>query len=512
MAYLYNKIFNQQFLRLRDIKIALLVKLGFGILLFFVILLGVISYLQTDKIHQQTEIMYNHPLIVRRAIDTLTINVLNMRMASKELIFAVTDQERHDANQLYILSVANVLNQYKLLHEAYLGPQTDVEEAFMAFKMWHTAHEEYLKLVLSEQPPKENDRNFSAGELTHLRKQFKIRIEKIDNYAKNKSDELFAASNSLYHSLTKKLILLIAAILLLSVAIIYILVRNIQKPLIDLTDATQRFHDGDMSARSSYESKNEFGILSASFNRLTENIQKNSDKLANQNRELESQKTELQALSAQLLSAEEKERKRIANDIHDSIGQALSAIKYSIENSLIAISEKSVPVAVEALENIIPLTKQAIEEVRRIIMDLRPSMLDDLGLSSTISWFCREFESIYSHILIEKEINIDETNISPTLKTVIYRILQEAMNNSAKHSQTEFIRLQLLMNKGRLEMLVEDKGVGFDINTFNVNKGMGVASIKERAKLSRGILNIRSHPEEGTRIQVSWPIYAMKVD
>ncbi|MFC1843681.1 PAS domain S-box protein [Thermodesulfobacteriota bacterium] len=218
---------------------------------------------------------------------------------------------------------------------------------------------------------------------------------------------------------------------------------------------------------------------------------------------------ELRILSAQLLSAEERERKRIAGDIHDSIGQVLSAIKFSVENSLAAINNESVSSAIEMLENLIPLTKQSIEEVRRIIMDLRPSTLDDLGLTATISWFCREFESIYSDIQIAKEIHIEETDISPTLKTVIYRIMQEALNNAAKHSRTDIIRLHLMQNKDELELLVEDTGVGFsldEVQSRNVNlKGMGLGSMKERAQLSGGNFSIRSTAGIGTRINVSWP-------
>jgi signal transduction histidine kinase len=502
--------------KLKDIKIAVLVKFGFGILLFFVIMLGVISYLQTGKIHQQTEIMYNHPLIVRRALDTLTIDVLNMRMASKDLCFAVTDQEKHDGNQLIALSAANILEQFNLLHEAYLGPSTDVGEAFKAFVRWRTAHEEYYKLVLSKQIPLENDSGASTGKLILLREQFEVSIKKIDNFAKNKSDALFVAANKLYHSLTRKLILLVAIILLLSLTTIYILLRNIHKPLTELTYATQRFQNGNMDARSSYESKNEFGVLSASFNILAENIQANSDKLAYQNHELESQKTELQILSAQLLSAEERERKRIASDIHDSIGQALSAIKFGIENSLTSLSENSTLPAIKSLSSIVPLTQQAIEEVRRISMDLRPSTLDDLGLVATISWFCREFESIYTNIHVEKEIHVKEADIPSSLKTVIYRILQEALNNAAKHSQTDIIHLHLMRNKADLELMIEDTGLGFEmdkVQSMNPDKrGIGLTSMKERALQSGGTFNIKSSTGIGTSLFVSWPIKVNGID
>jgi PAS domain S-box-containing protein len=219
---------------------------------------------------------------------------------------------------------------------------------------------------------------------------------------------------------------------------------------------------------------------------------------------------ELRVLSNQLLSAEERERKRIANDIHDTIGQALSAVKFSVENSLSAIDNKSFSLAARSLESIIPLTQQAIEEVRRIIMDLRPSTLDDLGLIATISWLFREFGSIYNHIHIDKEIHLNEADIPLSLKSVIYRILQETLNNAAKHSQTKIIRFHLMKSGDSLEFLFEDSGVGFDYDKVQskvaVQKGMGLGSMKERAQMSGGTFTIKSSPGIGTRIHISWPI------
>jgi PAS domain S-box-containing protein len=244
----------------------------------------------------------------------------------------------------------------------------------------------------------------------------------------------------------------------------------------------------------------------------------NRDITARKRAEKERDKTdaELRILSAQLLSAQERERKRIARDIHDSIGQALAAIKFSVENSLSAFDEKSIPSAIELLENIIPLTQNSIEEVRRIIMDLRPSTLDDLGLMPTISWFCREFESIYTTILVEKEIHVEEADISPSLKTVIYRIMQEALNNAAKHGQTAVIHFHLVKNKDNLELMVEDTGIGFNPDELQSGemerKGMGLGSMKERAQNSGGSFTLQSCPGIGTKILVSWPIKASSVD
>ncbi|MDH3327617.1 MAG: PAS domain S-box protein [Desulfobulbaceae bacterium] len=227
-------------------------------------------------------------------------------------------------------------------------------------------------------------------------------------------------------------------------------------------------------------------------------------------KELQKSEEGLRILSAQLLSAEERERKRIASEIHDSIGQALSAIKFSVESSLVAMSEQSFSSAEKLLEKIIPLTQQSIDEVRRIIMDLRPSILDDLGLVATISWFCREFESIYTNISIEKEIHVEENDIPVLLKTVIYRILQEALNNAAKYSSAEHILFRFAKTGENLELLIEDTGLGFDIEKALLRdddqRGLGLSSMKERATLSGGTFNILSAPGIGTRIHVVWPL------
>jgi len=227
-------------------------------------------------------------------------------------------------------------------------------------------------------------------------------------------------------------------------------------------------------------------------------------------KELQKSEEGLRALSAQLLSAEERERKRIASDIHDSIGQALSAIKFSVESSLLSIRNQSLPSAQKSLEKIIPLTQQSIDEVRRIIMDLRPSTLDDLGLVATISWFCRDFESIFMDISVEKEIHVQEDDISVPLKTVIYRIMQEALNNAAKYSRTNSILLKLARTEEYLELLIEDKGVGFELDGAvegkGGRKGLGLSSMKERASLSGGTFTILTALGIGTRIQVLWTL------
>jgi len=217
---------------------------------------------------------------------------------------------------------------------------------------------------------------------------------------------------------------------------------------------------------------------------------------------------ELRILSNQLLSAEEKERKRIARELHDGIGQTLSAIKFSVENSLRQLRNRADHSELKSLEAIIPLTQKTIEDVRRIVKDLRPSILDDLGILATINWFCREFQDIYAGIRIKREIGIQEGDIPSPLKTVIYRILQEALNNVAKHSRADLIQLALEKSDNRIELKIQDNGMGFDlaktVSLKSSQRGFGLASMRERAELSGAAFDIVSTVGKGTAIRVEW--------
>jgi PAS domain S-box-containing protein len=214
----------------------------------------------------------------------------------------------------------------------------------------------------------------------------------------------------------------------------------------------------------------------------------------------------LRILSSQLLAVQENERKRISRELHDSIGQSLSAIKFRVENILQEVGESRV----KPLEDLIPIIQESIEEARRIQMDLRPSILDDLGILATLSWFCREFEKIYSTIRIEKLVQIQENEVSTQLKTVIFRIMQEALNNVAKHSKANFILLSLRKTDGTIELTIQDNGQGFDLNEVlsieSSRRGLGLTSMRERAELSGGSFVIESVRGKGTIVRATWPL------
>ena len=215
----------------------------------------------------------------------------------------------------------------------------------------------------------------------------------------------------------------------------------------------------------------------------------------------------LRSLSSQLLTAQESERRNIARELHDGVGQMLTAVKFKVENTLQEIGERS-PKG-KSLEAVIPMIRESMEEVRRIQMDLRPSVLDDLGILATLSWLCRRFEATYTHIHIEKKTEIQEEEVPALLKTVIYRISQEALNNVAKHSKADLVRLSLEKAENRIELRIEDNGRGFNLEKIlsqdKDKRGMGLESMRERAALSGGTFAIESTKGKGALITVSWP-------
>lgn len=212
-------------------------------------------------------------------------------------------------------------------------------------------------------------------------------------------------------------------------------------------------------------------------------------------------------LSSQLLTAQEDERKRIARDIHDGLGQMLAAIKFKLENDF-SHKEGNTIERQKQVEALLLMIQKCIEETRRVQMDLRPPMLDDLGILATISWFTREFASIYSTIRIKKRIEIGENEVPRSIKTVIFRVVQEAFNNISKYSQASLVALSLGRIGNRIELSISDNGMGFDFKKFlsvgGIRKGYGLSSMRERAELSGGSFGIESSIGKGTTIRIEW--------
>ena len=152
---------------------------------------------------------------------------------------------------------------------------------------------------------------------------------------------------------------------------------------------------------------------------------------------------ELRRLSGLLVSIQEDERRRIALDLHDGLGQSLSLIKLSIEKCAGLLAAGASKEAGESLQQLIPRVQGALVEVRRVSTELRPLILDDLGILPTLSWFFREFEAVCGGIAVERTFNVAERDVPVPLHITVYRILQEAFHNIVKHSAADRVRVRL---------------------------------------------------------------------
>lgn len=221
--------------------------------------------------------------------------------------------------------------------------------------------------------------------------------------------------------------------------------------------------------------------------------------------ELKHSKKELRNLSSQLLAVQEQERKRIASDLHDGIGQILSAIKINVENAIREYGAEK-PEVFDRLQGVISKVQRCMDEVRRIAMDLRPATLDYLGVVATIRWFCREFQEDLPGIEIVKQVSVAESEVPDSLKTVIFRIMQEALNNVAKHSRATRAEVRLEAAGDRLVLTIADNGVGMAGTRGAIaGGGIGLISMKERAELTGGTLCLSSDAGRGTVLACAWP-------
>lgn len=227
-------------------------------------------------------------------------------------------------------------------------------------------------------------------------------------------------------------------------------------------------------------------------------------------RVLNASKNRLTMLSTQLIHAAEKERKRLSLELHDEVGQALTALKFNVENALDLIEKGKTHESIQALNRVVALIQHTMSEARKISISLRPAMIDQLGIIPTISWFCREYQKSYAGIKLEQTISVPENLVPPSLKIVLYRVLQEALTNVAKHSNAKHVKICLNKRNSRLHLSIKDDGKGFNLARADMQptmqKGFGIMSMRERVELSGGKFDIRSAEGRGTEISAAWEL------
>lgn len=210
-------------------------------------------------------------------------------------------------------------------------------------------------------------------------------------------------------------------------------------------------------------------------------------------------------LLRRVVAAQEAERQRIARELHDETGQALTAIGLGLRGVSISLKTDA-DKAANNLRQLEGLVDHSLNELQRVIADLRPSHLDDLGLAATLRWYCNEVEE-RAGIKINVEFIGEPREISAEVKTACFRIAQEALTNVVRHAKATAAHVQLQYTAEFVSIIVEDDGCGFEVPNVKTEKNAawGLLGMEERASLLGGTLLLQSEPGKGTRVVANIP-------
>ncbi len=274
----------------------------------------------------------------------------------------------------------------------------------------------------------------------------------------------------------------------------------ILRPVKALVKSSARLAAGDLSARTGLpHSRDELGRLTLSFDLMAQALEQ---------RELDHQHAsqKLQVLSQRLVEVQETERRHIARELHDEIGQSLTVAEMNLQAALQAPREASLE---RRLEDSIHAVERVLEQVHDLSLNLRPSMLDDLGLEAALRWYTHRQAALTG---LEVEFHADplENRIDPVIETECFRVAQEALTNIVRHSKARFVSVDLRQKDGELRLSVRDDGVGFDVASVRdkavQGASLGLLSMEERAALANGGLEFVSVPGEGTEVRAWFPL------
>jgi signal transduction histidine kinase len=245
---------------------------------------------------------------------------------------------------------------------------------------------------------------------------------------------------------------------------------------------------GEQTAVSAMKAGAHDYIMKSALGRLVPAVQRELQEAAirrgkrQSDQELREANRRLHALSSRMLEIQEQERRHLARELHDEIGQVLTAVKIDLQTHLMRMGNGA---DTEGMEGSIRLVDGALEAVRSLSLDLRPSQLDDLGLQPALRWY-------------------------PGVETACFRIAQEAMTNIARHAGAKRVRVNLMARDGELELVVEDDGKGFNVPAAQARavsgQSLGLLGMEERAELAGGRIEMSSAPGKGTRVQARFPL------
>lgn len=304
--------------------------------------------------------------------------------------------------------------------------------------------------------------------------------------------------------------LLVLAALCLSAGLTMLLLRETFRPIRSLREATQRFNAGDRSARASVAPLSDPDVAA-----LVHEVNALWDRLEQDAATIREKTAQAERLAAQVIWAQEEERRRVARELHDEAGQALTAVIIGLERGLASMPEvyaSDLPVQPRQLiSNLRDLAAQTLDEVRKLALELRPSVLDDLGLVAALRQYVRATEErtgLSTHLSVSFDENLER--LAPEVETALFRIAQEALTNAIRHAHASTVGVRLRRTPEAVTLDVRDDGVGLGA-TQAVGEHLGMFGMRERARLLGGEFQAAPVSPRGTLVRVSIPSMTSRV-
>jgi len=250
-------------------------------------------------------------------------------------------------------------------------------------------------------------------------------------------------------------------------------------------------------------------ILSLLYGTLILIVRRANKTIELQQRTISERTETLELLSAQMLKSEEANKQKLALELHEGLAQTLAALKLKAENGK---QDHADDATAGSAQSIVPALQEAIQEVRTLATDLRPSSLDDLGLLPTINWLCRELEQRHPDIRIERHIALQEQDIPKPLKAILYRVIVSVLNDLAQHTRSGSVHLGLWLDGDTLTLLIDDTAAeALDTTAVPMAKidprlRAGFARMEELTTLSGGTFTASAHSGGGTALRASWQV------
>lgn len=305
---------------------------------------------------------------------------------------------------------------------------------------------------------------------------------------------------------TQQLLLLVAAVSLLGVLAAYLPTLILTRPLMELRSLARAVGREDFTSRARVRFGDEIGQLAAAFNAMVENLERADGERSRLLAELRGKEQMRLQLLEKIISAQEDERKRVARELHDETSQSLTSLIVGLK---VLESVAVLPEVREKAAELRALGGEILRDVHDLAFQLRPSLLDHLGMVAAVQRLTEDYTQ-KAGLQIDLQVSgFEDKRLPPATETALYRLVQEALTNVAKHARAKNVSVILKEDGASVRAFVEDDGRGFNVaevmGSAAKDKKLGLFGMEERAALVGGRLTIESMPGKGTRVSVEVP-------